>query len=119
MMTEKKRARLAVIADSIHADEEVQWDLLALWLEPGNEPKPRRAEGHFVLTDRRLIFATPQRGILVDLARVLIKKADLVKIRFTMAHLQIETEDERPLTFVADKRASKLMADAINKARPK
>lgn len=118
-MTEKKKARLAIIADSIHADEEVQWDLLALWLEPGNEPKPRRAEGHFVLTDRRLIFATPQRGILVDLERVQIKKADLVKIRFTMAHLRIETEDGRRLTFVADKRATKFMADAINKATPK
>ena len=58
-MTEKRKARLVVIADSIHADEEVQWDLLALWLEPGGELKPRRAEGHFVLTDSRLIFATP------------------------------------------------------------
>ena len=118
-MTEKRKARLVVIADSIHADEEVQWDLLALWLEPGGELKPRRAEGHFVLTDSRLIFATPQRGILVDLERGQIKKADLVKIRFTMAHLQIETEDGRMLTFVADKRASKLMADAINKTTPK
>ena len=36
-----------------------------------------------------------------------------------MAHLQIETEDGRMLTFVADKRASKLMADAINKTTPK
>jgi hypothetical protein len=117
-MTEKKRVRLAVIADSIHADEDVLWDLLALWLEPGGELKPRRAEGHFVLTDRRLVFATPQRGILVDLDRARIKRADLVKVRLTMAHLQIETEDGRLFTFVADKRVSRLIAEAIEKATP-
>jgi hypothetical protein len=70
------------------------------------------------LTDRRLIFATSQRGILVDLGRAQIKTADLVKIRFTMAHLQIETDDGRLLTFVADKRISRLIAEAIQKATP-
>ena len=69
-MPEGSVARLEVISDTLHSDEEIQLDERALLLYPGSGLKKREAEGFLTLNSRRMIFATATRDLVdVPLSR--------------------------------------------------
>ncbi len=115
-MPQWRQARLGNINDRLQPDEEILFDVLGLLLDPGGGLKPREAEGHLVLSDRRLVFGTAKHGILVDLMVEQIKVPVAVRHRFMMAHLTMSDEYETVRTFVLNKRSAQALAGAINRA---
>jgi hypothetical protein len=91
-MTDDKKARLDIIDDTIGFDEVVICDVLALLFDPGGGLKKREAEGHLVLTSRRLIFATSRHGILVDVARKEIVPPASISYKWMMARLTVKAD---------------------------
>lgn len=88
-MSDEKTVRLDIIDDQLEFDESVQVDTLALLFDPGGGLKKREAEGHLVLTNRRLIFGTAQHGILVDVARKEIGTPASITFKWMMARLAV------------------------------
>ena len=117
-MPQWRQARLGIINDRLQPDEEILFDVLALLLDPGGELKPREAEGHLVLSDRRLVFGTAKHGILVDLMVEQIKVPVKVRNRLMMAHLTMSDVYETVRTFVVNKRSAEALASAINRGFP-
>jgi hypothetical protein len=115
-MAEERKARLDIIDDQLGFDENVQIDVLALLLDPGRGLKKREAEGHLVLTDRRLIFGTARHGILVDVTRKEIGAPASIIHKWMMARLEIETDTGARHTFVVNKTAARDLAFAVNNA---
>jgi hypothetical protein len=70
--------------------------------DPGQGLKKREAEGHIVLTDRRLIFGTSQHGIMVDLGRAEIRTPVTVRFRWMMARLGVEASAGDEHTFIVN-----------------
>jgi hypothetical protein len=114
-MSEEKKVRLDIIDDELGFDETVQVDTLALLFDPGGGLKKREAEGHLVLTNRRLIFGTARHGILVDVARKEIELPASVTYKWMMARLVIATDTGTRHTFVVNKSAARDIAFAANK----
>ena len=115
MMQDDKHARLKTINDRLEPSEEILYDVLALLLDPGGGLKAWEAEGYLVLSDRRLIFGTPEHGILVDVRTRQIKIPVRLRHRFLMAHLLVPLEDGTIYRFVVNKRSARAIADAINR----
>ena len=115
-MPQWRQARLGIINDRLQPDEEILFDVLALLLDPGGELKPREAEGHLVLSDRRLAFGTAKHGILVDLMVEQIKVPVKVRNRLMMAHLTMSDVYETVRTFVVNKRSAQALASGLNRA---
>lgn len=113
-MPDDKKARLDVIDDTIGFDETVISDVLALLFDPGGELKKREAEGHLVLTSRRLIFGTARHGILVDVARKEIDPPATIGYKWMMARLMVVTDQGTQYTFVVNKVAARDIAFAVN-----
>ncbi len=118
MKPEEKKARLDIIDAVIDAEETVIVDVLALLFDPGGGLKKREAEGHLVLTDRRLIFATTNHGIMVDLTREETVVPVNVSYRWMMARLVVEANAGTTYTFVLNKGAARDIAFAVNRKRP-
>jgi hypothetical protein len=114
-MSEERKVTLDIIDDQLGFDETVQTDTLALLFDPGGGLKKREAEGHLVLTNRRLIFGTAQHGILVDVARKEIRTPASVSYKWMMARLVIESDTATRHTFVVNKSAARDIAFALNK----
>ncbi|MGB7051903.1 MAG: hypothetical protein WBG41_10060 [Acidimicrobiales bacterium] len=110
------QARFGIINDHLEPGEEVLDDVLALLLDPGRGLKAWEAEGYLVLSDRRLIFGTPEHGILVDVRRREINAPVRVRHRFLMAHLLVSLKDGTVLRLVVNKSSARAIADAINRA---
>lgn len=115
-MSDESKARLDIIDDTLGVTEKVRIDARALLFDPGGGLKKREAEGHLVLTDRRLIFGTAQHGILVDVAKKEIGTPVSFTYKWMMARLVIETDTGTPHTFVVNKTAARDIANAVNKA---
>jgi hypothetical protein len=115
MMRDDKHARFELINDRLEPGEEILFDVLALLLDPGGGLKAREAEGYLVLSDRRLIFGTPEHGLLVDIPTRQIKVPVRVQNRFLMAHLLLSLEDGTRHTFVISKSLARAIADAMNR----
>lgn len=115
-MPQGRQARLGIINGLLQPDEEILFDVLALLLDPGGGLKPREAEGHLVLSDRRLVFGTAKHGILVDLMVEQIEVPVTVQSRFMMAHMTVTDVYETIRTFVVNKRSARALAVAINRA---
>jgi len=116
-MPEGKKARLDIIDAVIDTEETVTVDVLALLFDPGGGLKKREAEGHLVLTDRRLIFATTNHGILVDLTRQATVAPVAVTYRWMMARLVVGADVGTTYTFVVNKGAARDIASALNRKR--
>jgi hypothetical protein len=116
-MPEEKKARLDIIDAVIDTEETVTVDVLALLFDPGGGLKKREAEGHLVLTDRRLIFATTNHGILVDLTRQATVAPVAVTYRWMMARLVVGADVGTTYTFVVNKGAARDIASALNRKR--
>ena len=115
-MSEESKARLDIIDDILGFDENVQVDIRALLFDPGGGLKKREAEGHLVLTDRRLIFGTAKHGILVDVTRKEIRAPASVSYKWMVARLVIEIESGTRHIFVVNKGAARYIAFEVNKA---
>ena len=115
MMRDDKLARLELINDRLDPGEKIFYDVQALLLDPGGGLKAREAEGYLVLSDRRLVFGTPEHGILVDIPTRQIKVPVRVQNRILMAHLLVSLEDGTSHTFVIGKSLARAIADAINR----
>jgi hypothetical protein len=113
-MDEGQQARFGMIKDRLKPGEEILYDVLALLLDPGGGLKAWEAEGYLVLSDRRLIFGTPEHGILVDVRTRQIKAPVRVRNRVLMAHLLVPLEDGTIHRLVVNKRSARAIADAIN-----
>ncbi len=113
-MSEHSKARLDVIDEMLGSDESVRIDVRGLLFDPGDGLKKREAEGHLVLTDCRLIFGTPQRGIMIVLGRKDIRTPVSVTMRWLMARLRIETCGGDEHTFVVNKTAARGIAFDVN-----
>jgi len=113
-MSDDRKARSDVIADVLGLDENVSFNVLALLFDPGGGLKKREAEGHLVLTDRRLIFGTAKHGILVDLATKELRVPASVTYKWIMAHLVVEADTRTKHTFVLNKGTARDIAGAIN-----
>jgi hypothetical protein len=110
-----KRARFGIINDHLEPGEEILYDVLALLLDPGGGLKAWEAEGYLVLSDRRLIFGTPEHGILVDVRTRQIKVPVRVRNRVLMAHLLVSLEGGTTLRLVVNRRSARAIADDINR----
>jgi hypothetical protein len=115
-MSEARTARLDVIDDSLEIDENVLLDVLVLLFDPSHGMNKREAEGHLILTNRRLIFGTAGHGILVDLPTREIEVPVTISHRFMMARLLVEAEGGVEHTFVVNKGAARQAALSINEA---
>ena len=115
-MSEQSKARLDIIDETLDSDERVHTDVRALLFDPGQGLKKREAEGHLVLTDRRLIFGTSQHGVMVDLRRNEIRTPVTVRFKWMMARLRVEASAGDEHTFVVNKSAAQSVALILNKA---
>lgn len=115
MMDRSGRARFEMINDRLEPDEEILFDVLALLLDPGGGLKAREAEGHLLLSDRRLIFGTPEHGILVDVATSQIELPVRTESRLLMAHVLVSLKDGSSHRLVINKRSARAMAGSINR----
>ena len=109
-----KQPRLETIRNRLEPGEEIRFDVLALLLDPGGGLKAREAEGYLVRSDRRLIFGTPEHGILVDVPRRKIEVPVRVCNRLLMAHLLVSLEDGTSYTLVINKRSARAIDRSIN-----
>jgi hypothetical protein len=107
---------LDLIDETLDSDERVHTDVRALLFDPGQGLKMREAEGHLVLTDRRLIFGPSQHGIMVDLGRNEIRTPVTVRFGWMRARLGVEASAGDKYTFVVNKSAAHGMALILNKA---
>jgi hypothetical protein len=114
-MNGDKQARLGIINDHLQPGEEILYDVLALLLDPGGGLKAWEAEGHLLLSDRRLIFGTPEHGILLNIRTRQIKVPVRVRNRILMAHLLVPLEDGTIHRLVVNRRSARAIADAINR----
>jgi hypothetical protein len=117
-MTDERKVRLDIIDAVVDPEETVIVDVLALLFDPGDGLKKREAEGHLVLTNRRLIFATSWHGIMVDLSREETVVPVSQSQRWMMARLVVRTCGGRTHEFVLNKSAARDIALAINKTTP-
>ena len=115
-MSEESKARLDIIDETLGFDESVHVDIRALLFDPGGGLKKREAEGHLVLTDRRVLFGSVKHGILVDVARNEIRAPASVTDKWMMARLVIETDAGTRHTFVVNKKVARDIAFAVNEA---
>ncbi len=87
------------MADRLDAGEAIQFDTLAMWRELGAGLEEPEAEGFLVLTDRRLLFATPTHGVRLDVRISRITNAWVTRLKLRLAHLEVETGDRRVHAF--------------------
>ena len=113
-MFDDRRARLQIVASRLESGEEIQFDVLAMWRELGNQDEGGGCEGFLIMTDRRLLFGTYHLGVLVDLPVSGVRNAWVAPLKSKAAHLEVETRDHLVHAFWTGKKPAWRVVGAVH-----